>query len=444
MACLQVVTGGCYLWGCMTAAIALCSSLGPAMICAAFNGLGLALVVPVSTSLIAELYPSASRGVGFGLMNLTGATGGMLGGLFATNVGHYAPLGIEGWRFAFLTVAAISVATGYLVSELAVDPRQPLAGASLTDSEIGKGAAQESDPLLKAHQRLGVDARIQASRGPWPGSWLAQIQAAFTHMRSDKFALELAAYLRSVRHLLSIPTFQVIVLQGVAGSIPWQAMGFITLWLQLMGFSDMTASFLMAGLTAGAAVGALFGGALGDRASRILPNSGRVFVAQFSVLAGLPLTYVLLRVLPQRSHGSGADPVAYGAVLVLLGLSCSWCSAACNSPLFADIVPEDMRTSIYAFDRSFESSLAACAAPVVGVLAERVYGFSGGVGGASVPGGLSPVQQRLNAQALGSSLLICILFPWIFCLVAFSALHFTYPKDRNRTAQGHHIRRLQD
>ena len=41
----------------------------------------------------------------------------------------------------------------------------------------------------------------------------------------------------------------------------------------------------------------------------------------------------------------------------------------------AEIVPARLRTFIYAFDRSFEMAVAACAAPVVGKLAESVFGF---------------------------------------------------------------------
>lgn len=37
-----------------------------------------------------------------------------------------------------------------------------------------------------------------------------------------------------------------------------------------------------------------------------------------------------------------------------------------NSAIFAEIVPEEKRTAVYAFDRSFEGAVAACAAPLVG------------------------------------------------------------------------------
>ena len=36
--------------------------------------------------------------------------------------------------------------------------------------------------------------------------------------------------------------------------------------------------------------------------------------------------------------------------------------------MFAEIVPEQLRSVVYAFDRSFEGAIAACAAPLVGAL----------------------------------------------------------------------------
>lgn len=46
---------------------------------------------------------------------------------------------------------------------------------------------------------------------------------------------------------------QAIVLQGIVGCFPWQAMVFFTLWLQLTGFNDTTASLLVATFGAGVA-----------------------------------------------------------------------------------------------------------------------------------------------------------------------------------------------
>ena len=58
-------------------------------------------------SLTADYYASSSRGQAFGTLWLTISFGGMLGALYATNTAAYSPLGIEGWRFVFFSVAAI-------------------------------------------------------------------------------------------------------------------------------------------------------------------------------------------------------------------------------------------------------------------------------------------------------------------------------------------------
>ncbi len=41
------------------------------------------------------------------------------------------------------------------------------------------------------------------------------------------------------------------------------------------------------------------------------------------------------------------------------------CGSA-NSAIFAEIVPDNLRSVIYAFDRSFEGAVAACGMPLVG------------------------------------------------------------------------------
>ena len=54
----------------------------------------------------------------------------------------------------------------------------------------------------------------------------------------------------------------------------------------------------------------------------------------------------------------------------------------------AEVVPARLRTFIYAFDRSFEMAIAACAAPVVAKLAESIFGFyvsASLLGGIAVP-----------------------------------------------------------
>ena len=51
--------------------------------------------------------------------------------------------------------------------------------------------------------------------------------------------------------------------QGIVGTTPWNAMVFFTLWLQLLGFSDLVSSTLMATFACGCALGAFAGGFIG-------------------------------------------------------------------------------------------------------------------------------------------------------------------------------------
>ena len=47
-----------------------------------------------------------------------------MGGFFATNIGSTMPFGMDGWRFAFHLMAAVSLITSALVFYVATDPRR--------------------------------------------------------------------------------------------------------------------------------------------------------------------------------------------------------------------------------------------------------------------------------------------------------------------------------
>lgn len=94
------------------------------------------------------------------------------------------------------------------------------------------------------------------------------------------------------------------------------------------------------------------------------------------------------------------------------------------------IVPEKSRTSIYALDRSFESILASFAPPVVGILAQHVYGYKPIPQGSS--GSVEVETDRENAASLAKALYIAIGIPMTICCFIYSFLYCTYPRDRER------------
>lgn len=100
------------------------------------------------------------------------------------------------------------------------------------------------------------------------------------------------------------------------------------------------------------------------------------------------------------------------------------------SPIFAEIVPERSRTSVYALDRSFESILSSFAPPIVGILAQHVYGYK------PIPIGSSESEEiatdRRNAASLAKALYTAIGVPMALCCFIYSFLYSTYPRDKKR------------
>lgn len=92
-------------------------------------------------------------------------------------------------------------------------------------------------------------------------------------------------------------------------------------------------------------------------------------------------------------------------------------------------MPEKSRTSIYALDRSFESILSSFAPPVVGILAQHVYGYK-------IPRTSSDrmkvERDRENAASLAKALYTAIGIPMALCCSIYSFLYCTYPRDRER------------
>ncbi|WOK92166.1 hypothetical protein Cni_G00857 [Canna indica] len=375
----HVIALGAFLWAAATFLVALSNTFLQVAISRALNGVGLALVTPAIQSLVADSTDDSTRGTAFGWLQLTGNFGSIIGGFFSLLLASSTFMGIAGWRVAFHVVGLISVVVGILVRLFAVDPhfRNDLRSAS--------------ENILK--------------KSMWE---------------------ELKDMLDEAKAVMKISSFQIIVAQGVTGSFPWSALSFAPMWLELIGFSHKGTGALMGMFITASSLGGLLGGKMGDFFSKRFPNSGRIVLSQISSGSAVPLAALLMLVLPD-------DPstgVAHGLVLFIMGLSISWNAPATNNPIFAEIVPEKSRTSIYALDRSFESVLSSFAPPVVGILAERIYGYKPISKGVNV--NISIETDRENAASLAKALYTAIAFPMTLCCFIYSFLYCTYPRDRDR------------
>eukprot|EP00890_Picochlorum_soloecismus_P004349 jgi/Picsp_1/4915/NSC_02279-R1_protein len=384
----KIVLIGTILWAVMNLAISASNSLSVAMVFCSLNGCCFALVIPCLSSLLADVAPPKERGRAFGTMAFVSSLGGMLGAYYATRIGsryiHIGGYTIDGWRVSFQTLALISISAGVFIF---------LAGR---------------DPKVKA----AVYEGLQPTRG----------------IKGTLIALH-----NSLSYLVRIPSFVLIILQGIVGSIPWTCMSFFTIWFQTMGFSSGGASSLVAIFTFGCALGGILGGFLGDFAANRSENHGRIIVGQSSILLGLPLTVSLCSFSPggHFSDNEAATSVwyYYASKLFLLGLVSSWCGCN-NNAILVDIIPRSLFSQVYAFDRTFEGAVGALGAPLVGIVTSRVFDFNHSLEEAQHNGEI----RGIAAMALSKSLLWCLCLPWTICLIFYSMLHLKYPRDRKKAS----------
>lgn len=190
----------------------------------------------------------------------------------------------------------------------------------------------------------------------------------------------------------------------------------------ISGFSHNGTAVLLSLFAVGCALGSLLGGIIADRLSKIYPHSGRIMCAQFSASMGIPFSLFLLRVIPQ----SVDSLLVFGVTLFLMGLTISWNGTAVNAPIFAEVVPTKHRTMIYAFDRAFEGSFSSFAAPLVGILSEKMFGYDD-TARASLP----------KALALSKGLLTMMTVPFGVCCLCYTPLYKYFRLDReNARMQG--------
>ncbi|XP_019054742.1 PREDICTED: uncharacterized protein LOC104605963 isoform X3 [Nelumbo nucifera] len=275
----HVIALGAFLWAAATFLVAISSTFFQVAVSRGLNGIGLAIVTPAIQSLVADSTDDTNRGMAFGWLQLTGNLGSIIGGLCSVLIASTSFMGIPGWRISFHLVAIVSVAVGVLVRLFANDPRFSDEGSKPSDS------------------------------GPSRSIWS-----------------ELKNLVLEAKSVMKVPSFHIIVAQGVTGSFPWSALSFAPMWLELIDFSHKQTAFLMSMFVIASSLGGLFGGKMGDILAKRLPNSGRIILSQISSVSAIPLAAVLMLVLPDDP----STAFLHGLVLFIMGLCISWNAPATN------------------------------------------------------------------------------------------------------------------
>jgi len=364
----RVLILGAVVQGLVTGILAAVDTLIPMILLRSLNGAMLASLRPVGNGVLADVTSESRRGRVYGWIFFALNIGQTVGSLVGTPLSTRDVGGLQGWRVAFLGVGIFSIAVGVMVALLMTEPERE--GAKL-------GGQQKS--ILYELQRLWGYCKM--------------------------------------------PTFLALVLQGCFGCVPWNAMGYRTLFFQVGGLGDFQASLIQALGQLSGAIGALFGGVLADVVTKnCLPLHGRPLVAQISVFMGIPIAFLTFMVLPPASTAFWY----YLFLACLLGLTASWCATGVNLPILSEIVPADNRSAVMAWQTALEGSCAAVLGnALVGVLAQNVFGYD--LGAATEAMG-----NPENQKALGKALTLTVALPWLICLVFYTGLHWSYPRDLRR------------
>ncbi len=375
-----VLSIGCFIWAFFTIMVAFASQFIDLLIYRAITGIGLAVIVPTSQSLVSDYFPPETRGKAFGWLGLTGVLGSIVGTIFATAIvsAYSTILGIDSWRFIFIVWGIVSIIVGLLVLIFAKDP-------------------------------------IRGEMEP-------ELAAVISKEEADKYHAKFSDF----KKILTNRTFMIIVFQGMAGSIPWNGIFFMIIWFEYIGFDPLIAGLLFSIIAIGAAVGNLLGGLIGDRAAKWRPKSGRIIIAQISVASGIPLTFIIFLLIPMME----SSVLLYIIFGTITGLLISWCSGGTNNPIFSEVIEPEIRSSAFSVDRMLEGSFAALGTVFVGLAAD-LFGYTTpplGVDLSQLPASI----RYTNMMALALGMFLVALIPWIICLILYSFVYKTYPTDFER------------
>lgn len=376
-----ILSLGCFLWGLFTFLLGTSNTYFNMLFFRAMTGIGLAVIIPTAQSLITDYFFENERGIAFGWLGLTAVIGAILGTLFATAIGADEFFGVDGWRLVFFAISLFSIFIALINFKYGIDPIR------------GEAESELHDVISPKNEHF------------FSISW------------SD------------FKKIITNRTYVLIVTQGIAGSLSFASLVFAITWFEWVGFPSIVAGIIFAVVAIGAALGNLFGGWIGDKASKWDYDKGRIIISQISVFSGIPLMITFFLILPHSD-----TLITIGLFIIVgsfTGFTISWSASATNYPIFSEIFEPEIRGSAYAIDNLFEGSIAASGTLIVSFLADNIFSYIPPVGKESL-NKISPTIRENNISALANALVISTVFPWLICLIIYFFVYKSYPRDRDR------------
>jgi EmrB/QacA subfamily drug resistance transporter len=270
----RALLAGVALFGVASALCALAPTAGLVIAFRALQGVGAALIFPVSVSVLTNAFPAARAshaiGLAYGIAGLGNAAGPLIGGLLTETIG---------WRWIFwlnvpLTVVVLIIATRFVTESFdeSVPRRIDVAGLALITVGIGLFTlAFDRAPTwgwLSAPTVIAFGCSLVA---------LAVFVVVENRVRWPLVDLSLARNSR----------FTVLVIAGTVANIAYGVTIFLsTIYLQqVRGLDPLAAGLAFLGPSAGAALGGVLAGRLAASRPPVLVMGATTIAAALSLAA---------------------------------------------------------------------------------------------------------------------------------------------------------------
>jgi MFS transporter, Spinster family, sphingosine-1-phosphate transporter len=296
-----------FLWGSTTWLNALAPNYGTFLITRSSTGIDDSSY-PGLYSLVTDYFLPKLRGKIYGLLQLTGPLGYLIGMILGILLS-----GSIGWRGVFYLTGSLGILLAIVMF--------------LTLKEPPRG---QSEPEL-----VNLD-QVTRYRFEW----------------------------RKVVQALKKPTLVLLFIQGFFGVFPWNA---ITYWFfnyleTERGYTEGEVLVTMVIAVLVLAAGYPLGGALGDHFFQKTPR-GRVYVAASGVLAGAILFWITLSIPHQQK-------LAFMLMMAITALAIPLAAPNVTSIVYDVTLPE-VRSTALAIENFIESSGAALSPLLIGLIADR-------------------------------------------------------------------------
>jgi MFS family permease len=141
----SLVLGGLIAWSLITALTAACHTYAELVLCRALSGLGEAVYLPASMSLIGDYHGAGTRSRAMSLHQSSVYIGTIAGGAISGLVGQF-----YGWRWSFILFGACGLLFGFVVAKFLAEPVRGIAEqqAGIASLPAPAGLVQQLETLL--------------------------------------------------------------------------------------------------------------------------------------------------------------------------------------------------------------------------------------------------------------------------------------------------------